>query len=132
VGTRKALTLVHARARVTVVAPTVTEELAAGAAAGRLRWIEGPFHDAHLEGVFLAVAATNDAALNAALAAAAERAGVLACDASSAESSQVIFGALLELDGATVAVFTDGRDPARSRDTRDRIAACLAADRKRR
>jgi siroheme synthase-like protein len=129
VGTRKAATLARAGASVTVVAPTVTEELAAQIASGGVRWIEGPFRDEYLEGVFLAVAATSDATLNATVAAAAEHAGALACDASSGQSSQVIFGALFDYDGTMVAVFTDGRDPARARDTRDRIAAHLAPGR---
>lgn len=126
VGTRKAATLAAAGAGVTVVAPALSEELATLAAAGRVRWIEGPYRDAHLDGMFLVVAATNHPALNASVTAAAERRGALACDASSGKSSPVIFGALLDHDGMTVAVFTGGRDPARARDTRDRIALHLA------
>jgi len=61
--------------------------------------------------------------LNASLVEAAGRRGVLVCDASSAERSQVIFGALHQGDGFTVAVFTDGRDPSLARNTRDRIRA---------
>jgi siroheme synthase-like protein len=131
VGTRKVATLAHAGARVTVVAPVLTEELAGRVAAGGVRWIEGPYREEQLEGAFLVVAATGDPTLNVAVAAAAERAGALACNASSGQSSQVIFGALVDHDGATVAVFTDGRDPARSRETRDRIAAHLATDHRR-
>jgi siroheme synthase (precorrin-2 oxidase/ferrochelatase) len=56
---------------------------------------------------------------------------VLACDASSAERSQVIFGALLQRDELTVAVFTDGNDPAHARQTRDQIADLLARERNR-
>lgn len=129
VGTRKVATLAHAGAQVTVVAPVVSEELAGRIAAGVVQWIEGPFREEQLERAFLVVAATGDPTLNAAVAAAAERAGALACNASSGKSSQVIFGALVDHEGVTVAVFTDGRDPARARDTRDRIAAHLATDR---
>ena len=52
----------------------------------------------------------------------------LSCDASSSEATELIFGALLEDEGLVVAVFTDGRDPARARRWRDRIAAFLAED----
>lgn len=128
VGTRKAATLLAAGAQVTVVAPALSDELAAMAADGRIRWIEVPYADLHLAGAFLVVAATDDPALNAAVAAAAQRAGALACDASSGRSSQIIFGALLDHDDATIAVFTDGRDPAHARDTRDRIATLLARE----
>lgn len=126
VGTRKALTLTAAGAAVTVVAPALTPDLARAVAAGRVRYLEGPYDETQLDGMFLVVAATGDKALNAAVAAAAERRGALACDASSGQGSGVIFGALLDLGGAKVAVFTDGRDPALARATRDRIAAHLA------
>jgi siroheme synthase (precorrin-2 oxidase/ferrochelatase) len=73
------------------------------------------------------IAATDDEGLNASIVEAAERQGALACDASSAERSQVIFGALLGVQDATVAVFTDGHDPAAARALRNRIGNLLSA-----
>ena len=122
VGTRKALTLCRAGANVTVVSPVVAGELAEQIEAGRIRWVKDSFREEHLGGVFLVVAATDDEAQNAAVVRAAVGCGALVCDASSAERSGVIFGALLRQDDVTVAVFTDGRDPARARRMRDRIA----------
>ena len=130
VGTRKVLTLNRAGAAVTVVSPIVTAELAGEIEAGRARWVKGSFRDEHLTGAFLVVAATDDQSLNATVVRLAAESGALSCDASSAERSQVIFGALLEGDEATVAVFTDGRDPARARDTRDRIAKSISPGRR--
>jgi siroheme synthase-like protein len=125
IGTRKALTLAHAGADVTVVSPEVTGTLAAAAADGVLRHVPATFDPSHVEGAFLVVAATDDEPLNEAVAAAAARAGALVCDASSSGRSQAIFGAMLRREDATVAVFTDGRDPAHARRTRDRIAGLL-------
>ncbi|MHC4402251.1 MAG: precorrin-2 dehydrogenase/sirohydrochlorin ferrochelatase family protein [Planctomycetota bacterium] len=130
VGTRKALTLIRAGAIVTVVAPTVTDELAREAEAGRVRWIKDSFREERVGGAFLAIAATDDDTLNAAVARAAVDRGALVCDASSAERSEVIFGALLQHHDVTVAVFTGGRDPAQARQTRDEIARLLAETRK--
>jgi siroheme synthase-like protein len=123
VGTRKVRTLLRAGAAVTLVAPQATQELEALVESGTVRWVRESFRNAHLLGAFLAVAATDDDALNARLAEEARRRGVLVCDASSAERSQVIFGALHHGDGFTLAVFTDGRAPSRAREIRDRIAA---------
>ncbi len=128
VGTRKATTLTHAGAVVTVVSPAVTDELAEQIDAGRVRWVQDSFRDEHVGGAFLAVAATDDDALNAVVVQAAVENGALACDASSAGRSQVIFGALLEGDDTTIAVFTGGRDPAEARRTRDRIADLMRRD----
>ena len=55
VGTRKALTLERAGAIVTVVSPTVTEELAEQIEAGRIRWVKDSFREEHLAGAFLMV-----------------------------------------------------------------------------
>jgi siroheme synthase (precorrin-2 oxidase/ferrochelatase) len=74
------------------------------------------------------VASTNDEALNATIVQSAGQCGALVCDASSAGRSEVIFGALLERKDVTVAVFTDGRDPAQARRARDRIANLLARE----
>ena len=131
IGTRKAGTLARAGAAVTVVAPRISEELAREVDVGRARWVAEPFRAAHLDGAFLAVAATDDDALNAAVVRAAAARGILACDASSAERSRVIFGALLQRDDVTVAVFTGGNDPARARETRDQIAGLVAQGRER-
>jgi siroheme synthase-like protein len=125
VGTRKVLTLVRAGAAVTVVSPAVTGELAEQIETGRVDWVKDTFRKEHARGAYLVVAATDDETQNAEIVRVAVACGALVCDASSAERSQVIFGALLEVDDATVAVFTDGRDPAQARRTRDRIAGLL-------
>jgi precorrin-2 dehydrogenase/sirohydrochlorin ferrochelatase len=125
VATRKVISLIRAGATVTVVSPALSPELTDLARGGRLRWLEQTFQKTHLAGAFLVVAATNDEALNATIARQATEAGSLACDASSAERSHVIFGALLDVEDATVAVFTDGRDPAHARYLRDRIGNAM-------
>ncbi len=129
VGTRKVRTLLSAGALVTVVSPAVSEELSGLIEAGRVVWVEDSFREEHLADVFLAVAATDDRAANEAVVSLAGRHGVLICDASSAERSQLIFGALLHSDDVTVAVFSGGRDPVLSRQTRDRIAELLSRER---
>ena len=121
VGTRKVLNLLRAGAQVTVVSPEATSELVRRAAGGEIHWVREEYREHLLDGAFLAVAATDDEGLNASLVEAAGRRGILSCDASSAERSQVIFGALHEKDGVTVAVFTDGRDPSLAQRARDRI-----------
>jgi siroheme synthase-like protein len=131
VGTRKAATLARAGAAVTVVAPRISEGLAREVEAGRARWVPEPFREGHLDGAFLAVAATDDDARNAAIVRGAAARGILACDASSAERSRVIFGALLQREDITVAVFTGGSDPARARETRDQIAGLVDRARER-
>jgi siroheme synthase-like protein len=125
VGTRKVLNLLKAGASVAVVSPRASEQVASLAQEGAILWVREPFREAHLGGAFLAIAATDDPEVNGLLVGLAEEQGVLVCDASSSERSQVIFGALHRDEGATVAVFSDGEAPARARQTRDRIAKLL-------
>lgn len=122
IGTRKARTLLAAGAVVTVIAPRASEEVAALAAGQQLHWERREYQEGDLDGAFLAVATTDDESLNIQLVREAGKRGVLACDASAATRSEVIFGALHLGNGVTLAVFTDGRDPSLARRTRDRIA----------
>jgi len=127
IGTRKVRTLLDAGARVTVIAPRISPDLAALSDSGQLRWIARPFHEDLLEPAVLVVAATNDETVNQQVGRAVRARGALLCDASAAERSQVIFGALHQGEDLTLAVFTNGRDPARARRIRDRIARRLGA-----
>jgi siroheme synthase-like protein len=129
IGSRKVENLLRAGAIVTLVSPEVAPELASAVEAGRIEWINRPFSPEDLKGAFLVVATTDDADLNGRIVELAGEAGILYCDASSSERSQVIFGALHRDAGTTVAVFTDGKDPSTARKTRDRIAESMLGGR---
>jgi len=122
IGTRKAINLLKAGAAVTLVSPEAGGEVAALAEAGEITWLKKAAQEGDLEGSFLAVIASDSEELNAQLVGSAKDRGILVCDASSAERTEVIFGALHHGHDTTVAVFTDGRDPSLARKTRDRIA----------
>jgi len=108
------------------VSPEVTADLAVHIETGRIHWVTDLFRAEHLDGAFLVVAATDDEFTNASVVASADKRGILVCDASSSDRSQIIFGAVHKgADGVTIAVFTDGRDPAAARRTRDLISRFL-------
>ncbi len=65
IALRKIRGLLDARARVTVVAPHVAEEIAALARDGRLVWKRRKFRDRDFRKVYLAVTATDSAEVNA-------------------------------------------------------------------
>ena len=123
IGTRKVANLLRAGAKVTVVSPEASEDLVQLVREKRLVWIRETYEGGVLDGAFLAVAATDDEGTNTQLVQDARTRGVLVCDASDASRSEVIFGALHHGERVTLAVFTDGQDPALARKTRDRIAA---------
>src|SRR5205085_991699 len=85
VGARKASALCDAGATVVVISPEVTEKVINAAENGLLTHIPQPFAPEHLNEAFLAVAATDSPAVNAAVRAAARERGILlnlAADAS--------------------------------------------------
>lgn len=125
IGERKVLNLLRAGGQVLLVAPRATPVLQELWTSKKIEWAQRAFETGDLDGAFLAVAATDDEALNGQIVAVAVDQGTLICDASSAERSQVIFGALHRGRSQTVAVFTDGADPSRARQVRDQIARLI-------
>lgn len=112
VGTRKAGTLHACGAEVVVVSPEATAELAAWAAAGRVQWHRRAYDDTDLEGVFLAVGATDDELLNRRLSAEARRRGVLCNIADRPELCDFILPALVQRGDLVITVSTSGKSPA--------------------
>ena len=126
VGTRKVVTLLAGGASVTVLAPQISQSLQQAVDAGHLEWLRSEYAADSVEGCLLVVAATGDPALNDRIAADAETRGILSCNASAADRSQVIFPALLSAEDITVAVHSHGRCCRASQEVRNAIAAWLA------
>lgn len=121
VALRRARTLVAAGAVVQVIAPIVNEELAGLAAAVSRR----PYQPGDLAGAWLAHAAADDPAVNAAVAAEAEQRRIWCVRADAAEASAAWVPATTRHGDVTVAV-TAGGDPVRSQRLRAAIATALA------
>lgn len=112
VAERKVRGLLEQGALVRVVSPTLTPALAAEAAAGHLVHRSRPFAPADLEGAFLAFAATDDPAVNAAVAAAAEAARIPVNVADDPSRSTFLVPSTLKRGDLAVAVSTGGASPA--------------------
>ncbi|HLK74871.1 MAG TPA: uroporphyrinogen-III C-methyltransferase [Streptosporangiaceae bacterium] len=87
VATRRIPALLHAGADIVLVSPSATTSLEDLAAAGRIRWERRRYADGDLAGAWLACACTDDAAVNAAISAAAEQQHVWSVRADNAEAS---------------------------------------------
>jgi uroporphyrin-III C-methyltransferase / precorrin-2 dehydrogenase / sirohydrochlorin ferrochelatase len=137
VALRRSLALLEAGAEVTVIAPRLLPALSELAtkrgagrpgpqAGGRLRLVRRSYQDGDLAGMWLAHAATDDPAVNAAVAAEAERERVWCVRADDASSSAAATPAVTRHGEVTVAVTASG-DPRRSQALRAAIATALAA-----
>jgi uroporphyrin-III C-methyltransferase/precorrin-2 dehydrogenase/sirohydrochlorin ferrochelatase len=120
VATRRAGSLVEAGADVVVVSPQVTAELRALSVDVLLR----EFASADLAGAWLALACTDSAQANAAVAAAAAQLRIFCVRADQAAAGSARTPAVLQRDGMVVSV-NGGDDPRRATALRDAISLAL-------
>lgn len=128
VATRKVRGLLEAGATVTVAAPLLSEELSDGASRGEVAWIDRLVRadDALLDGRWvLVIAASDDAALNQAVARRCERSGTWVLDVSSASGAMFSTPAVHRQGPVTVAVATSGISPGAAAWLRDELAAAV-------
>jgi len=115
VARRKVAGLHEAGARVTVVA-LGCPEMPVGVAVE-----QRPFREADLDGVVLAVAATDDPALNLRIAGDARRRGVWVNVVDDPQAGSVVLPAVVRRGALRVAVSTGGASPALARRLRERL-----------
>ena len=124
IGTRRALRLAAAGARVVVVAPEATDDVEIAHAEGRLVWFARPFEDADAAEVRLLVTASGSPTVDDA-AAAAVPSGALVSRSADAARSDVAFPAVAVEDGIVVTVATPDRVPGLSRWYAERLAGAV-------
>src|SRR5690606_7151632 len=124
IAARRVPRLLDAGARVTLVAPEATTTLGDYAASGALRWERRPWTSGDTAGAWFVLAATDDPAVNAAVAAEAETERIWCVRADDAEASDAWTLARAAFDGVSVAVAASG-DPRRAAAVRDAVAERL-------
>jgi uroporphyrin-III C-methyltransferase/precorrin-2 dehydrogenase/sirohydrochlorin ferrochelatase len=123
VALRKVRLLLEAGACVRVVAPVVHDELAARA--DRLELRREEFRPSHLDGAVLAVAATDDPAVNGAVAAAGRARDVLVNVVDVAELSSFIVPAIVDRSPLVIAISSGGVAPVLARQVRERLETLI-------
>ncbi|TFV90514.1 uroporphyrinogen-III C-methyltransferase [Blastococcus sp. CT_GayMR16] len=124
VAHRRVAGLLEASARVTVVSPEVTPALEALVAPGSLTWVARRYEAGDLDGAWYAVAATDDPAVNAAVAEAAERARIF-CARADDRSASSAWTPAVGRHGDLVVGVHGGGDPQRAVGVRDAVVAGL-------
>ena len=121
VAERKVEALLQAGARPVVGSPELTGALQAWLEAGRIRWLAGEFHDDWLREVWLVIAATDDVAVNRAVAAAAEARRLFANVVDDAELSSFHVPAIVQRGPLQVAISSGGGAPMLARHVRRQL-----------
>ncbi|MDG2411591.1 MAG: siroheme synthase CysG [Halioglobus sp.] len=127
IATRKARLLLRAGARLTVVAPDITQELESLLEQNGGTWCETEYRESHLQGNQLVVAATPDKRVNEQvyLHACARAIQVNVVDAP--QLCTFIFPSIVDRDPLVVAITSSGRSPVLARILRRKIEALLPA-----
>ena len=120
--------LLAAQAHVTVVAPAANPRLVRLAEVGEIIWHRRTYQAGDIAGKFLAVAATNDAAVNRAVFAEAEAGGVLMNAVDDPPFCDFYFPSVVRRGDLQIAISTAGHSPALAQRLRKEINSLLPLD----
>ncbi len=112
VAARKIRTLLAAKARVTVISPESNATIRRLARSQRVRWVRRPYRRGDLRGASLAIAATNDLAVNESVCAEAKRLRVLVNCIAPPSAGNFIVPSHVRRGGISLAISTGGASPA--------------------
>lgn len=127
VAARKVDLLQRAGAEIRIVAQSLSPELEQQRQQGQLLWLGKTFDPQQLDDVFLAIAATDDNALNAAVFAEADKRRVLANVVDDQPRCSFIFPSIIDRSPLVVAVSSSGQAPVLARLLREKLEALLPA-----
>lgn len=119
VAERKVKTLLESGARIKVVSPLITKRLQQLYKKGKINYIRRKYESPDIANSKLVIAATNDRKINALISKDAKRKAVLINVVDKAKLSDFISPALFSKGKATVAIYTDARQPPLSRDLKN-------------
>lgn len=128
VAGRKVQSLLAAGARVTVIAPAVSEPMEVLAAEGRVHLVRRDFQPGDVEGAALVFAATDSSPVNDEVVQAANESGIPVNCADRVGQGDFTVPATLRRGGFQVAVSTSGASPAYARMIRRRLEEILGPE----
>ncbi len=125
VATRKVLALLECGAQVTVIAPWASSAIRQLAAEGRLTWLVRAYQPGDLADAWLAIAATDAAAVNATVVEEAHARGVLVGAVEGDLGADFANAAVARRGDVALAISTAGRSPAFARWLREQVERLL-------
>ncbi|ENF1794474.1 uroporphyrinogen-III C-methyltransferase [Salmonella enterica] len=125
VAERKARLLLEAGARLTVNALTFIPQFTVWADEGMLTLVEGPFDEALLDPCWLAIAATDDDAVNQHVSEAAESRRIFCNVVDAPKAASFIMPSIIDRSPLMVAVSSSGTSPVLARLLREKLESIL-------
>jgi len=127
IALRKLQNLLRAGALVRLVSPEIVDELAAKVDGPGITWHQRPFEDQDLDGVRLAIAATDDRAVNRRIAELAKAANIPVNVADQPEDCSFLMPSIVDRSPVVVAVSTGSASPVLARMIRARLESLIPA-----
>lgn len=112
IASSKIPALLEAGARVTVVSPELSPELAQRAASREITWLNKPFSPDDLDGKFLVIAATSLSDLNGFVYREADRRNILCNAVDDIDHCHFYYGSIVQRGDLQIAISTKGKSPA--------------------
>jgi len=128
VAAEKISSLLHAQAKLTVVAPEALPGVAAQAQAGHFSWEQRCLAPNDLDGMFLVVAATSSPEVNRQIFLLASERGILCNSVDDPPNCDFYFPSIVERGDLQIAISTAGESPALAQRLRKEIDAQLAPE----
>lgn len=101
-----------AGARIRLIAPSITPQIAAWVRFGKIDWLPKEFEAEDLNGAFLAIAATSAPGVNETVFRDAEARGILCNAVDDIEHCHFYYGAVVQRGDLQIAISTNGKSPA--------------------
>jgi precorrin-2 dehydrogenase / sirohydrochlorin ferrochelatase len=104
--------LLSAGARLRLIAPSITPQIAEWVRFGKIEWLEKEFAPADLQGAFLVIAATSATGVNEAVFHEAEARGILCNAVDDIKNCHFYYGSVVQRGDLQIAISTNGKSPA--------------------
>jgi siroheme synthase-like protein len=101
-----------AGARIRLIAPSITPQIAAWVRFGKIDWLPKEFEAEDLNGAFLVIAATSVPGVNETVFREAEARGILCNAVDDIEHCHFYYGAVVQRGDLQIAISTNGKSPA--------------------
>jgi siroheme synthase-like protein len=115
--------LLKSDARIRLVAPSITPQIAEWARLRKIDWLPQEFESADLDGALLVIAATSAPGVNEAVFREAEARGILCNAVDDIEHCHFYYGAVVQRGDLQIAISTNGKSPSLAQRLRQEFEA---------
>ncbi len=120
--------LLSAGARLRLVSPSITPQIAEWVRFGKIEWLSRVFEPADLQGAFLAIAATSAPGVNGTVFREAEGRGILCNAVDDIKNCHFYYGSVVQRGDLQIAISTNGKSPALAQRLRKELEAQFAPE----